>query len=265
MRGLLPNTTQIPNLILDEVMPHLSDTEFRVLIIICRQTLGWIEDATTGRRKAEDWISYTQLIEKTGRNRQAISKALKGLKEKDLIHVVDAADHEIVGHGAVTGHPLFYRLNVSRYEKHTARYENQSTKIIPTKETLTKEPLSKDSEQGSQVAHSGNGVSSLGDMARMRLAEIEAKHVNGEKKPGGLRQEFQANGYYLWQKLKLPRTRLSAYLKAAKDYPRSVIVSAYSFAADFTDPTKRDKMFFWKLNQLRGTLKEGAHAVVPGT
>lgn len=247
---LHPNTTQIPNILIDEVMPDLSDTEFRVLLVICRQTLGWIADMATGRRKAEDWISYSQLVEKTGRNRQAISKALKGLKERDLIHVLDAAGNDIAGHGMIIGQPLFYRLNVSQYENHTARYENQSLKIIPTKETHTKDTVSKDTERGSGLTHSVKGFSSLGDMARQKLADIEAKHDSGDQKKGGLQYDFQAKGFDIWSKLRLPKSRKSAYIMAAKKHPWPRIQAAYSSAADIADPTIRDLTFFKKLNEL---------------
>ncbi len=251
MKSLMPNTTQLPNIIIDELLPQLNDTEFRVLLIICRQTLGWIENAATGRRKAEDWISYSQLIEKTGRNRQAISQALKKLKAKELIHVVSASGQEITEHGTLTGVPLFYRLNVDRYENHTDRYENQSMKIIPTKVTHTKDTVSKDTEQSSGNNHTVKGFSSMGDMARKKISEISAKQEAKQARPGGLNTPHQATGYDLWKKLNLPKARLSAYIKAVKESPPGFIATAYAFVADLPDPNKRDKMFFWKLNKLK--------------
>lgn len=79
MKDMLPNTTPVPNLILDEWMPILKDVQFRILMVVTRQTMGWVEDSETGRRKAQDWISHSQLILKTGRESRAISDALKVL------------------------------------------------------------------------------------------------------------------------------------------------------------------------------------------
>lgn len=87
---LQPNTTQVPNIILDVWMDRLSDVEFRVLLIITRQTLGWIEDPETGKRKEKDWISMSQLVEKSGRSRKYISKAVKTLVEE--LHIIEALD-----------------------------------------------------------------------------------------------------------------------------------------------------------------------------
>lgn len=78
----VPNTTPIPNILLDVWMDRLSDVEFRVVMTIARQTMGWIEDKETGRRKERDWISQSQLVEKTGRSRRQISAATKVLVDE---------------------------------------------------------------------------------------------------------------------------------------------------------------------------------------
>lgn len=58
--------TPVPNWLFDE-MPTLEDTEFRLLLLVVRQTRGW-QDARTGGRKERDWITRSQRIAKTGRN-----------------------------------------------------------------------------------------------------------------------------------------------------------------------------------------------------
>lgn len=78
----VPNTTPIPNILLDVWMDRLSDVEFRVVMTIARQTMGWLEDKETGRRKEKDWISQSQLVEKTGRSRRQISVATKVLVDE---------------------------------------------------------------------------------------------------------------------------------------------------------------------------------------
>lgn len=88
--SMIPNTTQIPHIIIREWMPRLSDVELRVLIVVVDQTLGWIEDEETGRRKDRDWISRGQLMEKTGRSAKHVSRAVKSLVEAH--HLVEAID-----------------------------------------------------------------------------------------------------------------------------------------------------------------------------
>ena len=40
-RALIPNSTQVPDLILDYWMPKLSGSEFKVLMYLCRRTYGF--------------------------------------------------------------------------------------------------------------------------------------------------------------------------------------------------------------------------------
>lgn len=86
----IPNSTQIHNVILDKWLPILNDVELRVLLIVARQTVGWVWDPRTKMRKKEDWISSGQLVHKTGRGRTAVSGAIKTLIER--YHLVVARD-----------------------------------------------------------------------------------------------------------------------------------------------------------------------------
>ena len=115
--GIQPNTTQVPHVIIREWMPRLKDVELRVLLVVADQTLGWIEDKATGRRKEKDWISHYQLREKTGRSDRAISSAIKVLIEKHGI--VDAYNEAGVPLSSaqerqMEGFRIYYRLNLKR-------------------------------------------------------------------------------------------------------------------------------------------------------
>lgn len=76
------NFTAFPNVLLDQVMPSLRDTEWRLLCVIVRQTVGWSQG---GKPKARDWMSQRQLMKKTGRNSAALSAALRQLVGRGLI------------------------------------------------------------------------------------------------------------------------------------------------------------------------------------
>ncbi len=71
-----------PTVLFDEQMPRLKDTEWRLLCVIVRQTLGW--KSRKGRKK-RDWMSQKQLIARTGRNSAALSAALDNLVRKNLV------------------------------------------------------------------------------------------------------------------------------------------------------------------------------------
>ena len=90
MGKIIPNTTQVPNLLIDKWMPLLKDTEFRCVVMITRKTMGWIEDPKTGRRKEKDWISQRQLMRLIKRSDRAISSALHVLIDK--LRIVEAYD-----------------------------------------------------------------------------------------------------------------------------------------------------------------------------
>jgi hypothetical protein len=78
--------TPFPNRLIDEVMPQLRDTEWRILCVIARQTLGW-KDPKTGKRKQSDWLTQRQLKRRTGRESEAICNALDALVSKRLVDV----------------------------------------------------------------------------------------------------------------------------------------------------------------------------------
>lgn len=86
-------TTPFPNVLIDRAMPRLSDTSFRVLSVVVRQTFGY--RSPNGARKKSDWLSHRQLKFKTGRSSSAISEAIDHLVESRLISVATQAGLEL--------------------------------------------------------------------------------------------------------------------------------------------------------------------------
>lgn len=88
-RALIPNSTQIPDVILDQWMAELSGAEFKVLLYVARRTYGF--------GKESDNISLTQLASGirrkdgtsldrgTGLSRSGVKAACNGLIEKGLL------------------------------------------------------------------------------------------------------------------------------------------------------------------------------------
>lgn len=98
-------TTPFSNFLLDRVMPRLTDTEWRVLAVIVRQTFGW--HLGGGIRKRTDWMSHFQLKQRTGRQSAAISRAIDGLVRAGLISVRD-----------LHGRPLYLPAQRRRSHEH---------------------------------------------------------------------------------------------------------------------------------------------------
>jgi hypothetical protein len=81
-------TTSVPNQILDTHLPLLTEAELKMLLVIVRQTNGWV-DKRTGLRKTRDRISHGQFMKKTGLCRRVISKTLQSLVSKGLVTITD--------------------------------------------------------------------------------------------------------------------------------------------------------------------------------
>ena len=124
--------TALPNALIDEVMPRIKDTEWRLLCVIARQTLGWADK--NGKRKARDWMSQNQLIARTGRNSAALSAALNVLVCENLIECQ-----------AENGEPL---LTPEQRRQHRGRvyFSLAPHQIQPTKSELQKANRTKEKQ-----------------------------------------------------------------------------------------------------------------------
>lgn len=88
-RALIPNSTQVPDVILDHWMAELSGAEFKVLLYIARRTYGFGKDKDAislsqiaGGLKRRDG---TVLDRGTGGSRSSVARSLKALEERGLI------------------------------------------------------------------------------------------------------------------------------------------------------------------------------------
>jgi phage replication O-like protein O len=88
-RALIPNSTQIPDVILDQWMAELSGAEFKVLLYIARRTYGFGKDS--------DRVSLSQIAQGitrrdgtvldrgTGVSRASVARALKALEDLGVV------------------------------------------------------------------------------------------------------------------------------------------------------------------------------------
>ena len=81
--------TPVPNELFDVHLPHLKPGELKVLLVVVRQTLGFVKHKGSKERKTRDWISRSQLVQKTGCSKMTVSQSIASLVQKRLIAVVD--------------------------------------------------------------------------------------------------------------------------------------------------------------------------------
>jgi phage replication O-like protein O len=126
------NYTQIPNEILDN-MSELSDVELRVLLAICRKTIGYHKDT--------DRISHGQLQKITGLSVHGIKTAREKLIKKGLI------TYEITGSGKNT--ETWYDINISSGD--TLDNANVSSGDIKKPSNISPEDTTKESKKRNNI------------------------------------------------------------------------------------------------------------------
>jgi len=123
-----PSTTPVPNVILDIYLKELSSAELKVLLIVIRQTLGWADRRGMFGRKEADWISGSQLRQKTGSSKRAITTAIDLLVRKKIIEILDewgnVLDYPEERRGKTK---LYYRLHPYVYNSVDNTKENFPT------------------------------------------------------------------------------------------------------------------------------------------
>ena len=151
-------TTQIPNVLFDSYLQALTGAELKILLVILRQTNGWI-DKRSGTRKKRDRLSYGQFIAKTGLSRRVVSVAIQKLIDKQLINVNCQSGKSMHLSTARRGNPiLYYSSDLCTFQPRLAHFPTQTcAKSAHNKTNYTKLIKTKLSEPF-------NGVKSIGEI-----------------------------------------------------------------------------------------------------
>lgn len=82
MKGfLLPNYTQVPNILIDEIMRDMDGAELKVVLVAIRKTIGY--------HKISDAISLSQFEELTGLSRQGVLNGLEQAINRGVMRELD--------------------------------------------------------------------------------------------------------------------------------------------------------------------------------
>jgi len=87
------SSTQVPNKLFDIYLKSLSAKELKVLLVVVRQTLGWVD--SNGKRKERDWMSQKFLANKTGLSPKSVSQGIELLVTKNLIRATSEEGDEL--------------------------------------------------------------------------------------------------------------------------------------------------------------------------
>ena len=79
MSKFIPNSFQVPNAFVDDVLADLSGNACKVYLLIVRKTRGW--------QKEKDYISYSQIQKIVGISSATVEKTIDELASKGLIKV----------------------------------------------------------------------------------------------------------------------------------------------------------------------------------
>lgn len=117
--GALGPVVPVPAILIDHLLPRLTDTELRVLLVVIRQTLGWISAESVHGRKWRDWISQSQLTAKTGKSRDSVSRAVGALVEAGLVVVEKASGESLSSPHArkLARTRIYYRLDDQWFQR----------------------------------------------------------------------------------------------------------------------------------------------------
>ncbi|RKQ59908.1 phage replication protein O [Thermovibrio guaymasensis] len=72
-----PNYTQVPNVVIDDLAAKLSDSAFKIYVVLIRKTKGWDQK--------RDAIAISQFMELTGKSKPTVIKAIDELINLGLI------------------------------------------------------------------------------------------------------------------------------------------------------------------------------------
>ena len=127
---LIPNTTQVPNVLLDVVMRQISDAALRVLLAVVRKTYGF--------QKKCDAVSLTQLQKLTGMSRKAVVDGIKKLGSLLIINKRGGREGNVYELNLDTDNQLVTEGNqlpnaTSNLEGETTSYRSKHTKPIKNK------------------------------------------------------------------------------------------------------------------------------------
>ena len=153
MSSFIPNSFQVPNAFVDEVMCQIGDVAAKLYLIICRKTRGWYKEV--------DSISLSQFQKISGKSRPTITKALAELIQVGLVIECEST---VYGNSFKLNDDcaVGWKLKVPSKKSLLVKKFNYASKksLLPLVKILyTQKTLSKDTLQTKKINKKSKGVS----------------------------------------------------------------------------------------------------------
>ena len=215
MSKFIPNSFQLPNAFVDEMLAQVSGSACKVYLLIVRKTRGW--------QKEKDCISYSQIQKNTGiKSHETIKNALNELLELGLIKVKQGNEKT----------PNQYRLNdnygttktVVPKSKGTTEIVEASTEIVEqgTTEIVDTENNSFKTTKEEEAQPQNSDGFIVGDIPQQPVQEVTEKMID------------EAISYLVMQKLLNPfeqfnRDAIRFELINSQQYKKPAIITLANF------------------------------------
>jgi Bacteriophage replication protein O len=109
---LIPNSFQVPNLLVDRLLPFLSGPQTKVVLLVCRKTFGW--------SKRVDLISLGQFEQQAGLSRSSVYEALETFVRAGLLLKTSRGRQQVNG----------WSLNLEVNAEDVIRFLEESSRAV---------------------------------------------------------------------------------------------------------------------------------------
>lgn len=202
---LLANTTQVPNVIIDDWMTTLSGAELKVVMYVTRRTFGFrkladqisVRQIVSGIRKRDG----TRLDSGTGLSRAQVIRVLRSLVDKGIVIREDRTAANGASQAAIWRLNLTYRAPAPRKTRHKGSKIDRSQNETPQGRKTSLSRVSKVDRQNPEVQNLAtqypvDGVSVGRSDTRASLGSSTGRDGSTDRDPASASREPMTMGWH---------------------------------------------------------------------
>ncbi|UOY04994.1 replication protein [Muricauda sp. SCSIO 64092] len=168
------NTTQTPNVIFNDLLKVLTESELKVLLTIIYKTIGQVDPKNPSQRIQRAWIAQKFFCMVTGLSNKSVSKAIDSLVKKNRIRVSDGYNKTMSTPGTRRGASALYYESCLQLSPNVKKAsEHSSHNAVKKLHTIKLNSIKQSCDLSSQ------GTQRLSDLKRFKLLQ-QMTHVHSE-------------------------------------------------------------------------------------